>query len=73
MQPFGITVSGDKTRVLERIQDKKIEGDAGVQAMCDLLIKKVTEIPPDAEISLSFAINLRYTIETSAGPREVGA
>lgn len=72
MEPFGVTVNGDKKRVFDRLDETAAKNEAArniIYAVKD----HVAALPDNAQISLSLSVMLNYSAEPlSTGPREVG-
>lgn len=72
MPPFGITVSGDRQRVLDRL-DEAAEKYDGALNIIHAVRDHVMILPSNAVISLSMSLTLNYSAESATlGPREVG-
>lgn len=72
MQPFGITVSGDKQRVFDRLAETAAQNEAASNIIFAIR-DHVASFPDNAQISLSLSLVLNYSAEPLAsGPRQVG-
>lgn len=72
MQPFGITASGEKTRVLARLDHHSRDhaSDSVAVAFIGLIRTEVDRAPDNAHVAVSFNINVAWAVPSA--PREVG-
>lgn len=80
MSPFGLTVSGDKVKVLDRIahvRNSRVDtganpvNDAGLQLL-DFFENYVRGIPDGSQVSLSVHVSCNYTAPDTTVNRQVG-
>lgn len=81
MPPFGITVSGTRERVLERIaaaKDAKVTGHGHpltpeAEKIYTVFEEYIGGMPEGSQVSLSLHVLCNVTTPEAAGPRNVGA
>ena len=81
MAPFGITVSGTKEHVLERIaaaKDAKVTGQGHPltpegEKIYEVFEEYISKIPDGSTVSLSVHVNCNYSVPQPSWLREVGA